>query len=90
MTGVLDLRDHLIAQSGSITEISGGNTGKSWSQTGVVDLAKVAILSGIYYTNNSGTLTPRDPKEEKILTTLDTITHISSLGDDIVSVGVKE
>ena len=90
MTGVLDIRDHLIAQSGSITEISGGNTGKSWGQTGGVDLTRVAIMNGVFYTNSSGTLTPRDQTEEKILTTLDIITHISSLGDDIVSVGIKQ
>ena len=90
MTGVLDIRDHLIARSGSITGISDGDIGKSWSQTGGVDLTKVAIINGVFYTNSSGTLTPRNQIEEKIFTTLDTITHISSLGDDIISVGDKQ
>lgn len=79
MTGILDIRDRLIARSGSITELSNGTIGKSWSQTGVIDLTRVISIDGILYDNNSGTLTPQDPKETKISPLLDQILHISIL-----------
>ena len=79
MTGILDIRDHLIARSGSVTEVSDGTLGKSWNQTGSIDLTRVALLDGILYSHNSSTLTPQDPKGEKISLPLDQIIHISSL-----------
>jgi hypothetical protein len=46
MTGVLDISHGLIARSGSITEIAGGNIGKIWSQTGTIDLTRMALIDG--------------------------------------------
>jgi hypothetical protein len=60
MTGVLDIRNHLISRSGSITEISDGNLGKSWSQTGIIDLTKMVLIDGRLYMSNGGTLRTRD------------------------------
>lgn len=79
MTGILDIRDRLITRSGSITEVSDGNIGKIWNQTGVIDLTRVALIDGILYSSNSGTLTPQDPKGERITLPLDQILHVSTL-----------
>ncbi len=89
MTGVLDIRDHLISRSGSILEITGGNTGKSWSQTGAVDLTQIALIEGGLYMISSGTLSPHDPKMEQIPLPLDTITHATTLSDDSVFIGTR-
>ena len=89
MTGILDISSGFIAQSGSITELDNGTLGKTWNQTGSIDLTRIVSIDGMLYSNNSGTLTPQNLKEEKIFTTLDSITHLSSLGDDIISVGIK-
>jgi len=90
MTGIIDIRDHLIERSGSITQISEGRIGKTWTQTGEIDLTKIAILNNSLYFNNSGSLTPKDRTQEIITTPLDNIHHISSLDGDIVFIGIKK
>jgi hypothetical protein len=83
MTGVLDISHGLIARSGSITEISDGNIGKIWTQKYAIDLRSIATLDGVLYDIHSGALTPRDPKMMNISTSLDTISHVSGLADDM-------
>lgn len=90
LTGIIDIRDHLIERSGSITQISEGRIGKTWTQTGEIDLTKIAILNNNIYFNNSGSLTPKDRTQEIIATPLDSIHHISSLDGDIVFIGIKK
>lgn len=90
MTGILDIRNHLIERSGSIIEVTGGTLGKSWSQTGTVDLANIAIVDGVLYDTHTGTLTPRDPKGTIISTPLESIGHASSLEDDIILIGMRD
>ncbi|MBC7503472.1 hypothetical protein H7169_00680 [Candidatus Gracilibacteria bacterium] len=87
MTGILDIRNHLIARSSSITQISGGTLGKSWIQSGSTDLSRVFIIDGEYYTNNSGKLTPRISTLEILTIPLDNIEYASTLGEDTIFMG---
>ncbi len=84
LTGILDIRDHMIEQSWSITEIIDGNLGKSWTQTGEINLNNIAITHGKLYTTNSGILIPRDQTQEIIKTPLNIINHVSDLEEDII------
>lgn len=90
MTGIIDIQNNLIERSGAIIQISNGNIGKTWTQTGEIDLAKIAIINNNIYFNNSGTLIPKDPKQEIITTPLENIHQVSRLEDDIVFIGMEK
>jgi hypothetical protein len=47
-------------------------------------------LNNNIYFNNSGILTPKDPKQEIITSPLENIHQVSRLEDDIVLIGIKE
>ena len=79
MTGILDIRDHLIARSGSVLQIAGGALGKSWNLSGSVDLSRVALIDGEYYTSKYGILTPHTSSLEKLSIHLSSIQHVSTL-----------
>jgi len=89
MTGIIDIRDHLIEQSGAILEIQDGNIGKIWTQTGEINLRKFTLLNNILYLNNSGSLIPKDRTKETITTRLENIYHVSKLTDDLVFIGSR-
>ena len=82
MTGILNIRNHLIARSGSVTQIVAGALGKSWNLSGSIDLSRVALIDGEYYTNSSGTFTPHVSTLEKLSIPLDSIQYTSTLGEE--------
>lgn len=90
MTGIIDIQNNLIERSGAIVQISDWNIGKTWTQTGEINLSKITILNNNIYFNNSGILTPKDPKQEIITSPLENIHQVSRLEDDIVLIGIKE
>lgn len=40
MTGIIDIQNNLIERSGAIVQISDWNIGKTWTQTGEINLSK--------------------------------------------------
>jgi hypothetical protein len=49
MTGILNIQNNLVAQSGTIIQIKNGLLGKSWAQNGEIKLENIAILSDTLY-----------------------------------------
>jgi hypothetical protein len=49
MTGILNIQNNLVVQSGGIIEIKNGQLGKSWAQTGEINLENIAILGDTLY-----------------------------------------
>ncbi len=87
MTGILDIHDHLIEQSGSVMEIKNGIPWKKWSQNLEIDLEKITIINSVLYNNRSGSLIPTTKTELNIITPLENIDHVNILGEDIVLLG---
>ena len=79
MTGIIDIYDHLIEQSGAIIEIKNGILGKKWIQTSKINLQEIGIINDKFFIKKASTLVPKDKKDETIVTPLDTIDHVSVL-----------
>ncbi len=79
MTGILDIHDHLIEQSGAIIEIKNGIPGQKWSLSGEIDLHTMVVMNEKLLIKQSGKLIEKDNKKEVIVTTLDSIDHASVL-----------
>jgi hypothetical protein len=79
MTGILDIQEHLIEQSGAIIEIKNGIPGQKWSLSGEIDLHNIAVMNEKLLIKQSGKLIEKDRKKEAIVTTLDSIDHVSVL-----------
>lgn len=90
MTGILDIRDHLISRSWSVTQIVGGTLAKSWNLSGSVDLSGVALIDGEYYMIDSGILTPQAPTLERLSIPLDSIQHVSTLWEETLFMWRKD
>lgn len=86
MTGILDVENHMIIRSGSLTAIQNGVLGKSYSQTGTIDSSSI-IFNDTLFEKKNGSLISKTNPEKNIITELDTIDQISLLGEELILLG---
>ena len=89
MTGILNIQNNLIAQSGGIIELKNWILGKSWTQSGEINLENIVIINDIFYVKKSGDLISKN-NIENITTLLSNIDYASLLGEDTILVWKKE
>jgi hypothetical protein len=87
MTGILDIQNDMIIKSGAIIAHKKWELGKIFSQTGWIDTNNVIIFDNILFTKKAGTLISKTSPEKNITSTLDTISHILSLGEEVILLG---
>ncbi len=89
MTGILDIRNNLIARSGSILEVQNGNIGKTWNQTGEINLANIHIIHSNILTEQSGSLISKIDPKLNIITGLEKLNTAAILDENLLLFGEK-
>ncbi|MBX9808857.1 hypothetical protein K2X92_00500 [Candidatus Gracilibacteria bacterium] len=90
MTGILNLDNHLIIQSGALIEIKKGSPGKVFNQTGGIKAGNLFVNKDIFLIGNTGNLISPSNHNKNISTILDSVSHISTIEETTIIVGKKD
>lgn len=90
MTGILNLDNHLIIQSGALIEIKKWSPWKVFNQTGGIKAGNLFVNKDIFLIGNTGNLISPSNHNKNISTILDSVSHISTIEETTIIVGKKD